>query len=59
MKPELIEDTNSGHEPLAMKMEKTSADPVNHTNAFMLQSITLIMKMGNVTENVVEMSQKF
>lgn len=35
-----IEDTNSGQEPLAMKKEKKSAeksaDPVNHTNAFML-----------------------
>ena len=25
-------------------------DPVYHTNAFMLKSITLIMKMGNVIE---------
>ena len=45
-----------------MKKEKKSAeksaDPVNNTNAFMLQSITLIMKMWNVTENVVEMLQK-
>jgi len=36
----LIEDTNSGQEPLAMKKEKKSAeksaDPVNNTNAFML-----------------------
>lgn len=36
----MIEDTNSGQEPLAMKKEKKSAeksaDPVNHTNAFML-----------------------
>ena len=39
----MIEDTNSGQEPLAMKKEKKSAesaeksaDSVNHTNAFML-----------------------
>ena len=37
---------------------KTSADPVNHTNAFMLKSITLIMKMGNVIENVIEILRK-
>ena len=41
-----------------MKKEKKSADPVNHTNAFMLQSITIIMKMGNVTENVTEILRK-
>ena len=37
---ELIEYSNSGQEPLAMKKEKKSAeksaDPVNNTNAFML-----------------------
>ena len=36
--------------------EKVKIELINGTNLF---QITLIMKMGNVTENVVEMSQKF